>query len=131
MHKWIIFIFIGFLGIGTYSCQAPEKPKPVDFIEEGDMVMILKDICKVEARFQRRLSIRGKNHSDLVFENYKLIFDEHNVSLDQFKTSYTYYQDSPEQMQNLYDSVIVILTKEQSVLEIEGAKDIKPVDTKK
>ncbi|MFT6324937.1 MAG: hypothetical protein ACJAWO_002506 [Halieaceae bacterium] len=99
--------------------------KPVDLIEQEQMVLVLKDICKVEARFQRRLSLHGKSNSDLVFENYKLVFEAHNLDMDRFKTSYAYYQDSPDVMQQLYDSVIVVLTKEQSELEAKKIEVVK------
>lgn len=112
---FLVFTFM----VAVVSCAEEKIQPPADLIGEGEMIMILKDISKVEARFQRRLSLHGKHNNDLVFENYKVVFDEYQVSLDQFKSSYTYYQDSPEVIQQMYDSVIVELTKEQSQLEAE------------
>lgn len=102
------------------ACETKDRVKPHDFIEQGAMVMVLKDICIVEARFQRRLSIPGMKHGDLVFENYKIIFETHDVSIDQFKSSYSYYEEFPELMQQMYDSVIVVLSKEESELKSTG-----------
>ena len=108
-----------FLTVGMVASCAEEAgiPTPDHLIPKTEMVEILTDVCKVEARFQRRLSIRGKNNSELVLHNYKVIFTEHGVDLTQFKTSYEYYEESPEVMQDLYDSVIVKLNKEQTLLQ--------------
>ncbi len=101
-----------------FGCADEEViPPPENLIDQDQMVEVLTDICKIEARFQRRLGTRGNNNSDLVYHNYNLIFDAHNIELTEFKTSYEYYQELPQQMQELYDSVIVHLTKEQSILE--------------
>jgi hypothetical protein len=101
-----------------FGCVEEEIiPPPENLIAQEPMVEVLTDICKVEARFQRRLGTRGNNNSELVYHNYNVIFASHNIALSQFKSSYEYYQESPQKMQELYDSVIVHLTKEQTVLE--------------
>lgn len=118
-HKLILFISV-LLGTVLFSCnndQSAEKPE--NLIPEPQMIEVLTDICKVEARFQRRLSVRGKDNSELVLQNYNVIFNAHNVTLPQFKTSFEYYENSPKKMQELYDSVIVILTKEEALLKKE------------
>lgn len=116
--KPIHVLFIGILFSLTYSCNNDQNgQKPEDLIPEPQMIEVLADICKVEARFQRRLSIRGKDNSELVLQNYNAIFNAHKVTLPQFKDSYEYYEDSPKKMQELYDSVIVILKKEEAILK--------------
>lgn len=127
MWKIMNIILLIFLMGFCVSCEEEQKPAPENLIQEGEMIMILKDISKIEARFQRRLSLHGKNNADLVFENYKVVFDDYNVTIDQFKTSYTYYQDSPELMTQLFDSVIVELTKEQSQMELTPKEEKMPV----
>jgi hypothetical protein len=119
--KRIITYATGFLLLlFTLSCSTEEEiPKPENLIPEGQMANILKDICKIEARFQRRLSIKSTTNSELVYHNYNVIFEEHNVSLTDFKNSYEYYGKTPDKMGVIYDSAIVILTKEQSILEVQ------------
>ncbi len=114
----VIFVLIG-LGWCT-ACEPTGQVKPNDLLAQEPMILVLKDICLVEARFQRRLSVPGINHGDLVFENYKIIFEGHNISMEQFKNSYAYYEESPELMQQMYDSVIVVLSKEESELKSKG-----------
>ena len=90
---------------------------PDEIIPPEGMVEILTDVCKVEARFQRRLTVGTLNNTDLVTHNYHVIFENHDISLEQFTESYSYYENSPEKLQEIYDSVIVRLTQEQALLE--------------
>ena len=112
--KIVAFVFCVLFSV---SCVEETVSKPKNLINQEKMILVLTDVCKTEARFQRRLSAHGKSHNEIVFENYKLVFDEYDLTIGEFKDSYTYYEKDPELMQQLYDSVIVILTKEQSELE--------------
>jgi hypothetical protein len=121
MRKYLSTLIVSILVLISVGCEEEVKTLPANLISEDKMILVLKDICKTEARFQRRLSLHGKSNSELVFENYKLVFDANEVTLDQFKDSYSYYENTPGTMQQMYDSVIVILTKEQSELESDGS----------
>jgi len=112
--KWIAVVFL--VVIGTGCTEEDTISKPDNFIEEPQMVDILADICKVEARYQRRLTIQNINISELTEHNYNLVFKNHDITLVQFKDSYQYYEEYPVQMQQIYDSVIVHLTEEQALL---------------
>ena len=109
------------------SCSSEDKrPQPENLLSESKMAEVLTEICKVEARFQRRLSIKNTTNAELVFHNYQVVFKENGISLQEFKESYQYYEESPETMQNIYDSVIVTLTKQ----EAEYKSTIKETETK-
>ena len=119
---------IGFVLILVFaSCGSEDKrSQPENLLSEGKMTEVLTEICKVEARFQRRLSIKNTTNAELVFHNYQVVFKEKGISLQEFKESYQYYEESPETMQNIYDSVIVTLTKQ----EAEYKSTIKETETK-
>lgn len=121
--RHILFIGILFSLLITSCDNDQDIQKPENLIPEPQMIEVLADVCKVEGRFQRRLSIRGKDNSELVLQNYSVIFNAHNVTLPQFKSSYEYYENSPEKMQELYDSVIVILKEEKAVLKAKVLKE--------
>ena len=117
MNRFKSFLLL-LLGMGWLNACAPEQQSmPEGVIPEGEMVMVLKDISLVEARFQRRLSIPGIHPNELVFENYKMVFDSHQVDIEQFIMSYAFYEQSPGIMREMYDSVIIVLSKEESALK--------------
>lgn len=112
-----LFVFILFAL--TVCCGETEQvaPPPANLISTKEMEVILRDMCKIEARFQRRLSSKNTKHIDMALANYASVFAKHGITEDQFKTSYNYYSDHPDVMQTMYDSVIVNLTKEQAELK--------------
>ena len=123
--KWIFgFLLMGWL---TACGTEQEIPEPDNLIEEPEMVDVLGDVCKVEARFQRRLTVGKVNIDEMVEHNYRIVMEEHNITLTQFKDSYTYYEQDPSKLQQIFDSVIVHLTEEQSILEKEAPKKEAPI----
>ena len=116
LHR--VYIIGLFLVLLTVSCATEERTQPENLLTESEMIDVLAEICKVEARFQRRLSIRNTTNAELVFHNYQVVFKQFDISLDEFKDSYQYYEESPEDMQNIYDSVIVELTKQEAEYKI-------------
>lgn len=124
MNFFKIFISV-FLLFSVVSCyNENEVVAPDDLIPETKMINVLTDVCKVEARFQRRITIKDLNNVDLVAHNYTIVFENHNISMQQFKDSYAFYQTSPQKMQEIFDQVIVQLTEEESKLkESEGEKN--------
>ena len=126
----ITFLFgLIILLLGTGCSDEETFPEPENLINETQMVDVLSDICKVEARFQRRLTINNVNNTEMVLHNYNVVFDEHKITLVQFKDSYAYYEKSPARMQQIYDSVIVHLTEEQALLkQTESKTDSTTVD---
>tara|TARA_R110002050_G_scaffold221441_1_gene357330 strand:- start:128980 stop:129375 length:396 start_codon:yes stop_codon:yes gene_type:complete len=111
---WAVLI----IGLSLTSCgQEETKPAPDNLIDKQVMTEILADISKVEARFQRRLSVRGSNNDKMLSHNYEVVFEKYGVTMDQFKSSFEYYEQSPLEMQIMFDSVLVHLTEEQAVVE--------------
>lgn len=114
MKQFYIYLISLFLVFVTTSCASEKGPLPPEnLLSESKMIDVLTEICKVEARFQRRLSIRHTTNSELVLHNYNIVFEEQNVSIESFKNSYQYYEESAETMQHMYDSVIVRLTQQE------------------
>lgn len=109
-----IILMVMALGCGEVK---PTNPPPANLIGTVQMEEILRDMCKIEARFQRRLSLKNTKHLDMALANYASVFNKHHITEEDFKASYNYYSEHPDQMQALYDSVIVNLTKEQAELK--------------
>ena len=126
MKKYFTYVIGLILVLFVTNCTPKEeRPKPENLVSESTMIDMLTEICKVEARFQRRLSIKNGSNAQLVFHNYQVVFKEFNVDMDEFKTSYLYYEDSPEDMQNIYDSVIVRLTQQEAIYKSTHKEPLK------
>ena len=123
--SFLKIFFSTFFLLSVVSCHnEDEVVAPDNLISELEMTNILTDVCKVEARFQRRITIKEVNNVDLAAHNYTIVFENHNISMQQFKDSYAYYQTNPQKMHEIFDQVIIKLTEEESKLkESEGEKN--------
>ncbi|MAX79296.1 MAG: hypothetical protein CL843_03865 [Crocinitomicaceae bacterium] len=91
-----------------------ERPKPENLIQKEQMIDILKEMEVVEARYQRRMFEPKSQLKELALEHYTGIFKKHGVTLENFRTSYKYYEEDPELLTEIFEEVIVELTKEQA-----------------
>ena len=127
----LLFVVILFL----FSCNTPEKetiPEPADLIPEDKIVQVLADVHLLEAT----LSIRSPQpamprapfdpHRDTTVRaivqeamnkepiGFYDIFKKHGVTRKQYEASMQWYAAKPEKLNELYDKVIVELTKRQA-----------------
>lgn len=112
---------IGFflLALLAFSCgdDKERRPKPDQFIEQEEMIELLKKIQIVEARYQRRLFTPRTELKQKTLEHYTKLFKKEGVTLEQFQASFDYYKEDPEQLSDIYNKVIEELTKEQAEVQ--------------
>jgi hypothetical protein len=104
LRKISIIVLIGF-------CFASCKDKntlPAGIFDRDKMQAVLGDVLQAESYTNTYLAIDSIKKKDLVLENAKLqhqVFAIHNVTKDEFYTSYDYYRMHPELMAALLDSM--------------------------
>ena len=104
--KGILYIF---LLVFIFSCDVQEK-KPENILNEDIMIAILVDVQLLEATYNSRL-LQTDDRSERMKQYANEIFEHHGVSEKTFNDSYTYYQDFPEKLELIYESVFEKLEK--------------------
>lgn len=105
-----------------YSCK---ESLPPEIIKPKKMEEILWDIVRAEALSKER----ANRDSSVILENektglYNEIFLIHNISKEQFDKSYTYYNNHPDIMGTMLDSIHIRHSRIDS-----SAMQVKPVKT--
>ena len=102
--KWTIlfgvFLFVGCNGAFTSSADILGKKKMQD---------VLWDIVQAEAYTKKIIQKDSSKNS--AAENVKLqqqIFSKHNITKEDFYSSYQYYQQHPSEMQSILDSIVSV-----------------------
>jgi hypothetical protein len=108
-----------------FSCSSGSLPAKV--LAPEKMKAVLWDYIKAESFTNEFI---GKDSTkNLALENVKLqkaIFAKHHVTREEFYTSYYYYQDHPNQMQVLLDSMIVETRRKYDAHLVDSKKQLLP-----
>lgn len=108
--RYRLFLLIALLFTSCYS------DKPENLISEEDMVSILKEINLIEARRHKRIEDYGNEVNEATLKNYTALFKKYNLTDSAFLESYTYYQEHPAQLEEIYNTVMIELEEELSLL---------------
>jgi hypothetical protein len=109
MKKLIPFLLILLAG-----CKQPLPDIPSDVLPTEKMVKIIADMHIADAVAETKKAQEGKDNVALTNEYYKQIYKIHNVSEEDFKRSYKFYEDNPGWMDQVYKGVITELSKKQA-----------------
>ena len=112
-----LFFFIVLLFI--FSCEG-SSDLPQNVIERQEFVEILADVQIFESTDQ---FVRNKKTDFNLDHSYDWLFDEHNITIEDFTTSLDYYSRDPKVFEELYDDVITVITEKQIEYKASKTKD--------
>jgi len=95
------------------SCTTDEKKaSPID---KQKMQAVLVDMYIAQAASQ--FSMVTKDSLLLAHKShyYQQIFDRHNITEETYETAYNWYTKNPDEMHDVYDKVVEILTKLEAI----------------
>ncbi|MDP3463798.1 MAG: DUF4296 domain-containing protein [Bacteroidales bacterium] len=108
-------LIIGFLLVAivslSISCKRNDTiktPKPEIMLAENQMVQIITDISLAEAslNYKRNKGVTLTGFKEPVFS---LIFEKHGITRQIIEENLNWYNQNPELMEKIYDSVMVQL----------------------
>ena len=108
MHRYILI----FLSLIFIACESNEVSIPDDVIDREEMVLILADIHIAEATSNYKLLNDSVKTNINIY--YSDIFKKHNITSEQYKTSYDFYLEHPQLFNRMYDEVINELSRRQT-----------------
>ncbi|MGB0423681.1 MAG: DUF4296 domain-containing protein [Flavobacteriales bacterium] len=118
MKNFVSFILLCFFAFAMASCQEPVEEVSTDLgllIPRDQFVQVLTETQLLETARKQKM-IKGDDPIAAVTEQYRLIFEEHGVSQEEFEATYKYYYSKPDEMVVLYDEVIAEIAKRESEL---------------
>ena len=95
------------------SCTPDERPP--NLIERDKMASLLVKIHVLEAKI-KDASITPKDSIQLIYDHYeKLLFEDFDVTQEQYEISFDYYAGHPDEFEKIYRSVVdSLLQKEKT-----------------
>jgi len=103
------------------SCEIADK-KPENIFSQEKMTEVIMDMQLLEATFNSRLlHVKDKDTKMRIY--YDEIFSHHEISEISFNESYSYYQDYPKQLEQIYEKVFEELERMQTEQETRKGKN--------
>ena len=120
MHKYIILFFLGLLF--CTACSNGGIPK--DVLDKPQMLSLLTDVHIIDGELY---NVAQQPDSLYKFgtNKYKAVFKKHHTNDAQFRKSLEYYTRQPEVIQDIYDTLTVIIQR-----KIDSTNKKSPVKLK-
>jgi hypothetical protein len=120
MHKYIILFF----SVLLFSAACSNGSKPEGVLEKPQMLSLLTDIHLLDGELYN-ISQQADSLYKFGTNKYKAVFKKHHTTDTQFKKSLKYYTRQPEEIQEMYDSLTVIVQRKIDSLNKKSQKELK------
>ncbi len=90
------------------SCGAEVSAPPADLIEREQFVQVLADVQLIEARVKHEVMVEQRSDSPAQ-GYYEKMYAERRITADQYKRTYQWYVEHPEDLKDLYEAAVVEL----------------------
>ncbi len=108
-------IYLLFL-ISLFACGKKKTEVPASIISMQEMKLLLTDFHLAQAAAGNGSMVDSAIYNNKEYIEY--ILKSHQIKRSEFIKSLTFYSENPELLQEVYDSVLVDLSKIQSESEL-------------
>jgi hypothetical protein len=91
------------------AADAPAD-RPDDVLDHDKFVLVMTDVQLLEATSRKKL-IRDGDPKERTAQFYKQLFDKHEITEEEFKRSYLWWNSEPELMVEVYEKVLENLSR--------------------
>ena len=119
-NSWIWLIICTILIIGSCTDKlGTEMEPPDDLIPRDTMINIMVDFRLMDASLIQEQRVANPKVYDLKYYMYLSILDKYGITRQQFKTSFDYYQNDLNVIDEMFAESITRLSKMKSELKNE------------
>ncbi|MBL4651327.1 MAG: DUF4296 domain-containing protein [Flavobacteriales bacterium] len=126
--KNYLFVLILFVSSLFFGCaEEKTRTKPASVLTGAEMVAILTDIQLIEGAVSKKIIDRNASQKESPIY-YEKVFEKHEITRQQFSESIAYYSEKPEELQIIYEKVLVELSTIKA--ELQNTKEKTVEETK-
>lgn len=106
LKKYYLVVRKLFLTVLVIVCSCTSKEVPEDLIRREKMTKILMEVHLLESKINQ-LTITPSDSIQSVYDHYeKLLFDDLEITQEQYERSFRYYVDNPAELEKVYNAVV-------------------------
>lgn len=113
-----------FLSLSLLSCRSDKGEIPTDILNRPKFTSIMIDVQLAEGIKTQYAHSRNKD-GQLNKELYEEIFERHDITEDEFRKTFSYYQSQPELMEGIFEQVLDSLSKLEAEIKKEYSNSHK------
>jgi len=110
------------------SCTGKTNSVPSRIIPKDKMVDVLVDIHLAEAAADNH-GFTKLEINLIMASKYDTVFQKHEITYEQFTSSYSYYMNHPDELSDIYSEVVNKLTTMAS--KVKNNRNVKPPPVEK
>lgn len=98
------------------ACSSTKNELPEGILTHEELVPILTDVEIAQGYLRIKSSIDDSLFRSKAFQenHYQHIFEKHHITEEQFNNNIAYYSMFPEEMEKIYNDVIIAISQEQA-----------------
>jgi hypothetical protein len=108
---------VGLLVILFVGCASPEVKIPENILTQEQMMPIMVDIHVIEGARNGSIMLGDTNGIE---DYYAKVYEKHDITEDQFKSSFAFYSDNPTVFIPIYEEVLDSLKANGALLAKKG-----------
>ena len=108
--------FIILVALFFLSCGSSQEELPQGILTPEELAPILTDVEITQGYLRLKSSIDDSLFRSKAFQenHYQHIFEKHHITEEQFNNNIAYYSMFPEEMEKIYNDVIIAISQEQA-----------------
>lgn len=123
--KWNVFLLV----IVLTACTSDVVKIPSKVFSKEKMVTLLIEIHLSDILATNEKILEVKDLNDVKKAYFLSVLEKNNVTQEEFEKSYLFYQNHPEVFYEVYEEVMIELTKREA--ELNGVNEIEQTDEEK
>ncbi len=112
MRKFFMLLLVVVLAVS--ACKEEKPVIPADVLQPKQMAVVLADIQLADASIQIRSLTATDSTKLIAVAYYKEVFQKNNLTQESFSKSFSWYQQHPDMLATVYESVIDELSKREA-----------------
>ena len=103
--------------LSLFSCSENNSQlMSVDVIDKTSFVRILEEVHLIEAEYQLTKINKKEKSVNKLINDYTKLYSKFEITELQFENTMNYYSNHSEELEGIYEEVLINLKKRQSVL---------------
>jgi len=110
-------ILLSLIILSLFSCSENESQLiSIDVIDKTSFVRILEEVHLIEAEYQLTKINKKEKSANKLINDYTKLYSKFEITELQFENTMNYYSNHSEELEGIYEEVLINLKKRQSVL---------------